>query len=174
MSMTVIEHIEVGSGGAASITFSSIPQTYTDLLIVTSLRTQQGGLAFEVFLSFNGSTTGFSARQLYGDGSTAASSTPARQAGILPGTATTSSTYNSGQLYIPNYASSNAKSYSLDSVTENNGTTAYQNILAGLWSGTAAISSLTLTNTGANNFVQYSSATLYGITAGSDGTTTVS
>jgi hypothetical protein len=171
--MTLIEHKELGSA-AASITFTSIPQTYTDLLLVTSLRSAQADVALEVFLSFNGSTSSFSARQLYGSGSGVGSSTPARQAGLLPGANATSSVFNNATIYIPNYAGSSNKSYSADSVTENNGTTAYQNIVAGLWSVTDAINSITITNTGGNNFTQYSSVTLYGILKGSDGTTTVS
>ena len=38
MSMTVIEHIEVGSGGAAEIEFDAIPADYTDLMILLSSR----------------------------------------------------------------------------------------------------------------------------------------
>jgi hypothetical protein len=65
-------------------------------------------------------------------------------------------------MYIPNYASSNYKSFSIDSVTENNGTVAYQIMHAGVWSNTAAITSLTITAAG-GNLAQYSTATLYGV-----------
>lgn len=177
MSFTLIETATVGSGGASSISFMSagnIPLTFTDLLIVMSLRSAQADNATEVFVSFNGSTTGFSARQLFGSGSSVGSSTPARQVGLLPAGFATASTFSSGSLYIPNYRSSVAKSYSVDSVTENNGTLAYQNIVAGLWTGTDPITSITLTNTGSNNFTQHSSASLYGITAGSSGGVIVS
>lgn len=176
MTMQVIQHIELGSA-QSSITFmnaGNIPDTYTDLMVQMSLRSAQADIALEVFVAFNGSTSGFSARQLFGSGSSVGSSTPARQIGLLNGATSTSSVFANATLYIPNYRSSVAKSYSADSVTENNATTAYQNIVAGLWTGTDPITSITISNTGGNNFVAGSSATLYGITKGSDGTTTVS
>jgi len=76
-------------------------------------------------------------------------------------------------IYIPNYTSSNAKSASIDGVSENNATASYQTIDAFLWNDTSAITSITLTLSG-GNFAQYSSASLYGVTAGNDGITTVS
>jgi hypothetical protein len=74
----------------------------------------------------------------------------------------TASTFANNEVTIPNYTSSNFKSYSVDSVTENNATQAYAIFVAGLWSNTAAITSITLGLSSAN-FVQYSTAYLYGI-----------
>jgi hypothetical protein len=66
-------------------------------------------------------------------------------------------------MYIPNYAgTSYQKSISADSVTENNGTTAYNAFHSGLWLSTAAITSIKLDPYG-TDFAQYSSASLYGI-----------
>lgn len=154
----------VGAGGTSAITFSNIPQNYTDLKIVMSMRSADvSNIAFECSLTFNGNTTGYTARQLYGDGSTAASSSPTiRPAGFIVGTSATASTFSNGELYIPNYTSSNNKSYSVDSVTETNATTQYMNLVAGLWSNTATIISIALAGT-SGNFAQYSTATLYGI-----------
>jgi hypothetical protein len=156
--------VTVGVGGAASMAFSSIPATYTDLILVYSGRTSEPtGTFYEVSLTLNGSTTGFTAKQLYGDGSSAGSSSPtSRQAGLIGNVATTSNTFSNTQVYFPNYAGSTNKSYSVDSVTENNGTTSYQSMLAGLWTNTAAINSISIAPT-SGNFVQYSTATLYGI-----------
>ena len=160
---------------AASIEFTSIPQDGTDLVILTSLRSAQTGVEHvEVFIAFNGSTSNFSARQLFGSGSSTGSSTPARQVGLLPGVNATSNTFNNGIIYIPNYTGSSHKSYSVDSVSESNATLAYQNILAGLWSDTSAITSLAITNTSGNNFVAGSTISLYKITKGSDGIVTTS
>jgi hypothetical protein len=64
-------------------------------------------------------------------------------------------------IYIPNYAGSSNKSVSIDSVTENNATGAYSGLTAALFASTAAITSFGI-STG-SNFVQYSTATLYGI-----------
>jgi hypothetical protein len=181
--MTVIEHEEVGSGGAASIAFTAIPATFTDLYLVCSLRSSlTSGYAG---LSINGSTANFSSRLLAGTGSGALSFSYTSATVTYPifnyidDTNDTANTFHSACFLIPNYTSSNAKSISIDSVFENNGTTAYQQIAAGLWNDTDAITSLTLVsaNSGldaSGNFVQYSSATLYGITAGSSGGVTVS
>jgi hypothetical protein len=61
---------------------------------------------------------------------------------------------------FPNYTSSNFKSFSADGANEDNTTSIYMGLTAGLWSQTAAITSLTLSGA---NFAQYSTFTLYGI-----------
>lgn len=165
--MQVIQHIELSSS-QATIVFSSIPQTYTDLYLVCSLRSDADP---ETFLYPNGSTSNLSGRLLRGNGSSADSAAVVRWYSNL--STATSNTFSNMTAYFPNYAGSTAKSYSADSVSENNGTTAYQSINAGLWNDTTAISSLTI-DLSSGNFVQYSSATLFGITAGQSGTTTVS
>ena len=155
--------VTVGAGGAASIDFSSIPSTYTDLKIVASLRTVLTGQVVQsLLIQFNGSTTGYSYRLLQGSGSTAASyNNTTRYFGDAPAADATANTFGNLEIYIPNYAGSANKSYSADSVTENNSTSALANLDAGLWSNTAAITSISLS--AANNFVQYSTASLYGI-----------
>lgn len=175
--MQLIQTVTVGSGGAASITFGSggtIPQTYTDLLIVVSARADGSGYAYEVSdttLFFNTSSANFTYRTLFGDGSSPATDTTAHN--FTTGANATANTFGSMQFYIPNYTSSNNKSFSVDSVTEHNGTITRQLIAAGLWSQTAAITEIKLAPA-INAWVQYSSASLYGITKGSDGIVTVS
>jgi hypothetical protein len=164
--MTLVSTVTVGSGGAASINFSSIPQTATDLLVLLSGRSTSTTSAIRVNL--NGSATGFSERVLQGDGGTALSFTETTFIGHIPRSDHTSSTFGSLALYIPNYAGSSNKSFSVDAATENNATTAYADIIAGVWSNTSAITQVTLT---ASNFAQYSSASLYLITKGSGGAT---
>jgi hypothetical protein len=164
-----IAAVEVGSAGASSIAFSSIPQGYTDLMLVLSVRCDRGGNSDSMRLRFNSSTSGYSDKTIQGNGS----GTPTSFSNLLAGaylyicelnaSGTTSSTFTSNQIYIPNYASSNSKSTSVDDVVENNSTTAYAQLSAGLWSGTAAINAISITNAAASNFVQYSTATLYGI-----------
>jgi hypothetical protein len=171
--MTLIEHYEAPSA-VSSITFSDIPDTFTDLYLVFSLRLSGDDDYFT--LNFNGSGTGFTSRTLRGNGSTATSTN--RSDGILIYTANRSSytanTFSNGQIYIPNYLESVAKSFSVDSLNENNATAAGAQITAGLWNNTAAISSITLNAVPAMNFVQYSSASLFGVLAGSDGIVSVS
>lgn len=171
--MQIIQHQELAST-QASITFSSIPQTFTDLLVVTSLRSSRSAVAEQVLISLNGSTSSFTVRTLYGNGSSVASFTSARDTVNAPGATATANTFSNSSIYLPNYTSASNKSFSSDDVTENNGTESYQFIIAGLWSNTAAITSLALTPGAGGSFVQYSSATLYGIKSGSDGVTSVS
>ncbi len=159
---TLIASSTVGATSVASIDFSSIPSTYTDLLLKVSARQSTGDVAYAA-LRFNGSTSSFTYRSIEGNGSSAASYNGATGAyGITNTSGYTASTFNNIEIYIPNYASSNYKSYSSDSVTESNTGTVYMDLIAGLWSNTAAINQVTLyPNTG--NFVQYSSFYLYGI-----------
>jgi hypothetical protein len=160
------------STAAASIEFTSIPVTYTDLVILGSARNTATS-ADTLLFSLNGSSTGFTARFLQGNGASASSSTIDRFAANAVGGSETSNTFSNFQIYIPNYAGSTNKSYSTDTVSENNSTTAFQTLIAGLWSNTAAITSLTLT-TGSGNLAIGTTISLYGITKGSDGIVTTS
>ena len=175
--MTLIQHTEVGSGGQAQIDFSSIPTTFTDLLIVVSPRLAAGGDTANVSMRFNDSTATYNARLLYGTGSGVASASSSTNRmewqASAPGSGATASTFGSSTIYIPNYRSSAQKSASADAVTENNATGVRLDLTAGLWTGTDPITKVSLIADG-STFVQYSSATLYGITAGSDGSTVVS
>jgi len=158
-----ISTITVGAGGAASIDFTSIPATYTDLKFVLSLRSTAAVNAIEVILNFNSNTTGFTAKQIYGEGVNALSTSPTtRTGGFTIGTSGTASVFSNTELYIPNYTSANYKSYSVDTVMENNIIGAYSALIAGLWSNTSAITSIGFSPS-SGNFAQYSSATLYGI-----------
>lgn len=182
--MQKIEHYEVTNpSGEASITFNLIPDTYTDLYLQVSARNTAVNTAMAIRV--NGSSSAiYSWRTLTGYGSGVESLTQAIAAGyntywLFYGVASsyTSNTFTNTEIYLPNYTSSNSKSVSVTAVGENNATTSYQNLTAGLWSNTAAISSITILSDpggSASNLAQYSSATLYGITAGSDGTTVVS
>jgi len=175
MAITKIETVTVGSGGAASIGFTSIPGTYTDLLLVLSLRTSDTGATWTSGdFTINGVTTNRSQRYLYGQGATAYSANSASQIeNWINSGNSTANTFANSSIYIPNYSGSNNKSFSGDVVTENNSTTALQLLQAGLWASSAAITSLSFAPA-SGSLVQYSSATLYGITKGSSGGVTVS
>jgi hypothetical protein len=161
-TFTKIASVSVGSGGASSIDFTSIPSTYTDLCLKVSLRTATVG-AEAVIIEFNGSTTGFTARRLYGQGAAVLTDSLTNIRFAIDTTSDTANTFANGEFYVPNYAGSNNKSVSVDGVNENNATSAIASLVAGLWSNTAAITSIKLTGNGAGSFVQYSTATLYGI-----------
>ena len=162
---TLINSVTVGSGGAATIDFTSIPSTYTDLLIKFSLRDDfAGGVYDNLVIRFNNITTNYSEKNLYGNGSTAASaSTGTTVLRYINGNTSTSNTFGNGEMYIPNYAGSTNKSSSIDTVTENNGTEAWASLNALLWSNTSAITSVKLTPSSGTLFLEYSTAYLYGI-----------
>ena len=156
-----IATVTVGAGGAASMDFTSIPSTYTDLLLSVSGRGSGAAVSGSIIIKFNAITTGYSSRNLYGNGATATSnsSSDGYIGEMISAANSTASIFGSGLVYIPNYAGSTNKSYSADWVSENNATTAYAGFTAGLMSNTAAINAITLTA----SFVQHSTATLYGI-----------
>lgn len=173
MSMTLISTVTVGSGGAATIDFNSIPQTFTDLLILCSARTTQS-LEDDLRVRFNSDTaSNYPFRSLFGTGTGSGSGNGTLNfayLGAISGTAFTANTFANQSGYIPNYTGSSSKTLSTDSVSENNGTGATQLLVASRWTGTAAITTVTLSGASAN-LAQHSTASLYGITRGSGGAT---
>jgi len=170
MTMTLISTVTVPSGQSA-MEFLSIPQTYTDLLLVINARSNRSLTEDGCLISFNSSTSSFTGRALRGSGSATASFTTTRSLGDINGDTTTSNTFSNQSVYIPYYTGSTNKSFSVDSVSEANATQAWQYLTAGLWSNTAAITSISLTPEVGSQFKQYSTASLYGILKGSGGAT---
>lgn len=163
----LIESVIVGSGGSASITFSSIPQTYTDLKLVCSARVNITGDIDSVMVRPNGSSASLTNKWIQGDITSSGSISSETYSFILVranGNGSTANTFSNGDVYFPNYTNSNYKSTSNDSVTEGNGTRVLLNLVAGLRSDTAAITSLLLVpETSAKVFMEHSSFYLYGI-----------
>ena len=160
-----IASVAVGAGGVASVTFNSIPQTYTDLVVKTSARsTKSGNLDDNFSLQPNGSGSNFSWRWVYTNGSSALSANGTNPYGAIYGTAAaaTANTFGNSEAYITNYTGSTFKSMSIDNANENNATANIINLVAFLWSDTAPITSLTI-DAGGGDIVQYSTFTLYGI-----------
>lgn len=160
------------TGTQATITFSSIPQTYTDLLIVASARTNNAtGYGQEIAIRPNASTsTIYSWTYLTGTGTTASSSRTASgsatfaRLGYINTNGSTASTFGSTEIYIPNYTGTTQKAISTTSANENNNATSY--VLTGnatLVNLTSAITSIDLVLTDANSFDTGSRFDLYGI-----------
>ena len=159
---TLIASSTVGAGGSSSISFTSIPQTYTDLLVVASLR-NSGTSDDTLKINFNSSSTSYSARRLMSTGSTLYNSAPTfGDAGQTTFASVTANTFASTNIYIPNYTSSNNKNYNVEATEEWNATTGSLFLIGGFWSNTAAITRIDLLPN-ADTFAQYSSAYLYGI-----------
>ena len=150
----------------ASMTFSDLPSTYTDLYIVCSMRSDRATVWDDLRMRVNGATsdTNHSGRFVQGNGASASSGTLAYIGASINGNNSTTNTFSNVEFYIPNYAGSTAKSMSQTEVAETNATTAYISAFAFLWNSTAAITSLRFDSTNAANFRSGSSICIYGIT----------
>jgi len=171
----------VGAGGTTSVAFNNIPQNYTDLIINISIRSNRtfGSALFDsIGYRFNDTavSSNYNQRYIYGDGSAVSSSTlttftPASETwgrlegGAINAVSSTSNTFASINMYIPNYASANNKSFSVDVAGENNATTGALEMNAGLWSNTTAITNIAFRDNNLGNIAQYSTFTLYGVKA---------
>lgn len=163
------EHIEtqtVGSTSVASVTFSSIPSGYKHLQVRSISRLSSGGVA-TMYVRFN-SDSGNNYRQhyIYGDGAIVASGTSSTSfslAGTSNGSTSTSNSFGASVIDILDYRDT-SKYTTLRSISgaDSNGSGFFQ-FFSSLWLSTAAITSLTFVNSGAPNFVQHSTFSLYGI-----------
>ena len=159
---------ETIASAAASYTFTAIPSTFTDLVVRCSYRGTVAGLnGLQARVTFNSVTSGYSFTEIYGTGAAAASNRGSSLANIeldqaADSAGNTASTFTSSELYVPNYTVAANKPMSSISAPEQNSTTAYLSARAGLWSNTAAITSITLT-ANVSNFDVGSSFYLYGI-----------
>jgi len=151
----------------ASVTFSAIPSTYTDLALRISARNDDNTTIMGI--RFNGiTTTTYSSVILRGSGSAASSlsydttrTQLFQQDGVEPSTMT-ANTFVNAELYIPSYTASQNKPISGFTVTEDNATTSFISSIAHLWQNTAAITSINLFSNG-GNLVSGSSFYLYGV-----------
>jgi hypothetical protein len=158
------------TSSAASITFSSIPATYTDLVVRWSSRADNASAANTNWVELNSDTAGnYSYRYLQGGGSAGVSSAGGSAEAALYGgrqdaANATANTFGSAEMYIPSYTANQKKPVSFDSRQEDNSTEAFAMAMATLWQGTAAITSIKIRpNAGGQNFVSGSSFYLYGI-----------
>ena len=172
-TMSLIASNTVGSGGVSSVTFSSIPATYTDLKIVVSPKSSYTGSYYDnMLMTFNGVGSAYSFLRFIGIGGGTSTDGPFTSQSVIyigeidaSGGSITSNTFSNNEIYIPNYTTSNYKSISIDKTLENNSSSNYiLGFVAGLWSNTSAISSITFTNA-SGSFVQYSTFYLYGISS---------
>jgi hypothetical protein len=156
------------TSSAASVTFSAIPSTYTDLVVRASPKSDGSNTGFEYMNTrFNGTTSGYSLTRIRTSGaSTIDSANLSSQAQLLNGWVDDSvptSTFGSIELYIPSYTASQNKPLSVFGVSEQNTTSVAIQILANLWSNTAAITSINFYPLYGSNWVSGSSFYLYGI-----------
>jgi len=178
--LKIIRHVEVPAGGQTSVVLDNIPDTYDDLYIIISV----SGAANELRMRFNGSTANYTDTLAYGiigPSLTAVVSAGTNGYGtdeIYVGAKInpTSGSFSTQRIYISNYASANPKLTSGEHVKASGSNVAFGSgvtIIGGNWNDSSAISSITFSGDN-DSIYENSSFTLYGITAGSDGVTTVS
>ncbi len=174
---TKIQNIEVPAGGQSSIVFNNIPQLYDDLIIKMSLRTTSANIYDDLDITFNGETARSWRGFYYVPTSVATNgSSSFNIVAQTPGSPLAESVFSNTDLYIVDYKSTALKIISSESVVANASGSQYMMVInSNTVTNSAAINTITLSHAfGVYTFVQYSSATLYGITKGSSGGVTVS
>ena len=172
VTYTLISSSTLGSS-TSSVTFSSIPNTYTDLALRITARSTRASASSNGFtINLNGATSNYSYTELSQNGTTASSSRDTISGGntylyggVIAASNLDANTFSTFEIYIPAYTSSQNKPVSITSVMENNASTPYeQHLVSGLYSSTTTISSVTLKSSdGGFNFAANSSFYLYGI-----------
>jgi hypothetical protein len=152
----------------ASVTFSAIPSTYTDLVLRLSTRTDLADTSENIYTTFNGDTaTNYSGTRVANynnsvDSARNSSQVRFSQGPWSAGTNLTADTFANNEVYIPSYTASANKPVSSFAAIENNAAAAFVIATANLWRNTAAITSVTMAPY-SGNFVSGSSFYLYGI-----------
>ena len=165
---TLISSNVLGSS-AASVTFSAIPSTYTDLVLRCSTRGSRAAVIDSIVIKFNAdSGTNYSNTIITGVGTTVSSfanaNTTSLSLNTSDGDTATANTFGSFEMYIPNYTATTTKPISTISLSEDNSSNnAYLRVLANQYRGSSAISSIVLTPEIGPNWLSGSSFYLYGI-----------
>jgi hypothetical protein len=164
---SLIASYTVTGSAVANYTFSSIPQTFTDLVLVSFARTTDTASGNDLKGNFNSDTgTNYSNTQMYGDGSTAVSTRQSNASwvkiGLTSGSSLASGTFANGTAHILDYA--NTTTYKTCLVRRDL-TALYTVATVNLWRNTAAITSLTIAAQVGNMDIG-TTLKLYGIQAG--------
>jgi hypothetical protein len=156
-----IATVLVGSGGSSSISFSSIPSTFTHLQI-RAISKNSSSINSNSVLSLNGNAIGYR-HFLFGNGSSTGAGAAANGEGVISATSSVSNVFGAFVMDILDYTNTNKNKTVrvLQGVDENgSGVMAFNSFLYS--TNTNAITSLTLTSSG-TSFVQHSQFALYGI-----------
>jgi hypothetical protein len=150
------------SGSSNSVTFSSIPGTYTDLVLVLSANVQTA--TDYLRLRINSDTgSNYSYTFVYGTGSTAASSRQSNVTSVIYNAINTGSSPNISIIQFMDYSNTTTNKTFL---TRNTVPANETNAFVALWRSTSAITSITIDGTDGRNFTSGSTFKLYGIEAG--------
>lgn len=162
MATTTYEPIQTYTLGSdsATVVFNSIPQTYTDLVLVIQASTTHSDQGARTYIQFNSSTSLYSDTWIEGNGSSASSSRDTSDTYLAFAVAGNSSTsFGTYILNIQNYA--NTSTFKTTISRSSSATANALRSYVGLWRSTNAITSFTLRADG--NYRSGSTFTLYGI-----------
>ena len=164
-----IATVTLGSA-ASTITFSSIPSTYKHIQIRGVARSAGSDASYQhIAIQLNSDTgSNYWSHGLYGTGSSAlthadGSAVTKMLSANIPTTTQTASTFNGTVIDILDYANTNKNTTvrALGGFDSNGG--GALGLYSGLWSNTAAVSTVTLSVYQGSNFAANSSFALYGI-----------
>jgi len=173
-AFTVIDHTEIGSGGASSWSETGIPTdgTYDHLMIKASIRSTQTSTYFDTIqMRFNGvSTNVYSDTLLYTQTTAPGSSRNGARSDLTgawwPANDAEANTFGCLKIWVPNYASSNYKQVIMSSSSANASTSNdnwRMGVSGGLYAETTAISSVEIKSGYGADHAEFSTFTLYGI-----------
>jgi hypothetical protein len=163
---SLIQTITVSASTQASIEFTSIPASYTDLMLLLHTKSNAGSSSGNDFLTFNNSTSTFSGRRIEATnaGGTGAvtSNTVTNWSGFNQAASSAGNAFSNTKIYICGYKTSQNKPYFVFTTQDVNVSTTYMGYSSSLWSTASAITTIKLTPD-SGSYIQNSTVSLYGI-----------
>jgi len=156
-----------GAGGVTSFEFTSIPQTYTDLRIVHSMRLKSGNANVYNAFNYNNNTSSNLGYIRWYQAGGSAMQTGVNSTDFQPAAATLTSTTIPVVTIVDifGYSDTSIKKTSIYTVNQNTGASGWYITHPCSYGSNTAITSIQITDAFAGGFAQYSTATLYGIKA---------
>lgn len=164
-----IATVDVGVLGAASVTFSSIPATYTHLQVRYIGRDNRASNSDDLMFRLNSdaTTANYNSHRLIGDGSAVSADRVTGFAGTLSafvtGATAGASMFGVGVTDILDYANTNKYKTTRSIGGNDQNGSGFVSFISGLWMSTSAITNIQIIPLNGTLFTQYSSFALYGI-----------
>jgi hypothetical protein len=160
----LIATTNVAAGGASYIEFTNIPNTWTDLVIYNSIRTNRASVHESLLLQFNNETANRLNRRMYHTTGTNSTTDTIMYGGQATGASAEAGVFGASHIYISGYKDSKATKVSFEyGSAENNINTYLRDFNANTWTNSSAITSVRITPENGGTIQQYSTASLYGI-----------
>ena len=169
-TMTKLQTVYLSSGSQGTISFTNIPQNYTDLCVKVSVRSTYASTYYDnMLLTFNGSSSGYSFVRGIGIGNSTSADGPfysqsSIYVGEVPAATATTNTFSNNEIYFPNYSGNTEKYVGIEKTLENTSSVYILGLVSGLWASTSPINSINF-SLASGSFAQFSEVTLYGVKA---------